>query len=305
MKILHFGDIHVWRWHPALDLHYPKRALGLVNLGLRRRFHFPPGYARRIAGEIARQEADLVVFSGDMTTMSLESEFAAAAALFEPIHAKWGERFFCIPGNHDRYTPRSVRLGLYERFFPYGAFEEGKKVRVVHDAAGFSMVGFDCSHPCRIRSNGTMTEALEEELEEALRDCRDRGSPVMLVGHYPFAYPPEVEIAWQHKLLAAERLRRLVAEYKPVAYFHGHKHIRWILRDREMPETLCVNCGAAGMRSENETKQAGFVTLDLDEATGFAPVAARAFFLRGEDLQSREMALPSEDRGAGKRVRAH
>ncbi len=292
MKILHFGDIHVWRWHPALDLHYPKRALGLVNLGLRRRFHFPPGYARRIAEEIARQDVDAVIFSGDMTTMSLESEFADAAALFEPIHAKWGERFFCIPGNHDRYTPRSVRLGLYERFFPYAAFGGEQTVRVVDDPAGFSFVGFDCSHPCRIRSNGTITPILEKELETAFQSCRERARPVLLVGHYPFAYPSDVEIAWQHKLLHPERLRRLVAEYKPVAYFHGHKHIRWILRDGETPSTLCVNCGAAGMRSENESKQAGFVTLELDEARGLAPISARAHFLREEDLAAKDLPLP-------------
>ena len=133
-----------------------------------------------------------------------------------------------------------MRLGLYERFFPYGAFESGRSVRVADDPAGFSLVGFDCSHPCRIRSNGTINPTLEAELEAALRDCRDRKRPVLLVGHYPYAYPPDVPIAWQHKLLEARRLTRLIAAYQPLAYFHGHKHLRWILRDARHPgDALC------------------------------------------------------------------
>ena len=144
MKVLHFGDIHVWRIQLAPDFWYSKRLLGTVNLAARRRRRFPPHYPKIVADQIMRSDADTVVFSGDMSTMSLVSEFKEAARLFAPIHEKWGDRFFCIPGNHDRYSPGSVKSGLYERYFPYGAFDEDRLVRRQRLDDNLVIVGFDC-----------------------------------------------------------------------------------------------------------------------------------------------------------------
>lgn len=261
MRILHFGDIHVWRLRLARDFWYLKRLLGTVNLTIRRRMRFPAHYPAIVAAEVLRSDVDAVIFSGDMSTMSLVPEFEEAARLFAPIHEKWGDRFFCIPGNHDRYSPGSIRSGFYERYFPYGAFGEGKLVRRQLIDEGLVIVGFDCSHPCRIRSNGTMSDRLEAELRTALEHERSEGNRVLLTGHYPLAYPSDVHASWEHKLLKAERLERLVAEFEPIAYFHGHKHQRWLER---VKKTLCVNCGAAGMTSSEVSKQAGFMTVDLN-----------------------------------------
>jgi len=264
MRILHFGDLHVWKLGLAHDFWYPKRILGTVNLTLRRRARFPPHYLPLVTAEILAAEADLVIFSGDLTTMSLEQEFVEAARLLKPIQEKWGERFFCIPGNHDRYTPRSIRDGLYESHFPYGAFAPETFVRsqVLNDQ--LSVVGFDCSHPCKVRSNGTISAVLEDQLRTALEAERQAERRVLLTGHYPLAYPAEVHASWEHKLLEADRLRALVAEFEPIAYFHGHKHQRWLERDTAAPQTLCINCGASGMTSSDPDKQAGFLTMELE-----------------------------------------
>ncbi|MGI9242229.1 MAG: metallophosphoesterase family protein [Verrucomicrobiales bacterium] len=266
MRVLHFGDIHFWKIGIDRDFYYPKRALGAVNLTLRRRWKFPPPYARAVAREVARQEADLVVFSGDFTTMSLNSEYRMAAEAFAPIREKFGDRLFAIPGNHDRYTPFSVRSRRFETSLPFAAgFIDGALTRTQVISAQLAVVGFDCSHPCRIRSNGTMTEELTAELRTALEQQRSDGRRVFLVGHYPYAYPEGVEISWEHKLLEADRLRDLVAEFRPAAYFHGHKHIRWHLRPPETPQTECLNCGAAGMKSHSQDRQAGFITAEFDD----------------------------------------
>ncbi|MFT5412428.1 MAG: 3',5'-cyclic AMP phosphodiesterase CpdA [Verrucomicrobiales bacterium] len=266
MKVLHFGDIHFWKLGTDRDFYYPKRALGSVNLTLRRRWKFPPAYAQAVAQEVARQDADLVLFSGDFTTMSLKAEYRMAAEAFAPIREKFGDRLFAIPGNHDRYTPLSVRSRRFEESLPFAAsLIEGALTRSHVVSERLALIGFDCSHPCRIRSNGTMTDQLVAELREALEAQCEAGRQVFLVGHYPYAYPPEVEISWEHKLLEMERLTELVAEFKPAAYFHGHKHIRWQLRPPETPETPCLNCGAAGMKSSSEEKQAGFLTAEFGD----------------------------------------
>lgn len=249
---------------------------------------FPAHYPEIVAAEILKSDADVVIFSGDMSTMSLVPEFKEAARLFAPIHEKWGDRFFCIPGNHDRYSPGSMKSGFYEHFFPYGSFAEDKLVRRQLIDDGLVIVGFDCSHPCRIRSNGTISEKLEHELRAALERERTDGNRVLLTGHYPLAYPADVHASWEHKLLQAERLALLVKEFDPIAYFHGHKHQRWIERVRK---TLCVNCGAAGMVSSEQNKQAGFVTVELagDHLTN--PIA-HYLDRKSEEFASYPMEIP-------------
>ena len=263
MRVLHFGDIHFWRLRPDWDFYYPKRVLGLANLALRRRHKFPPHLAWKAARSILDQEADLVIFSGDLSTMSLEAEFKDAATAFAPLYEKWGDRLVVIPGNHDRYTPRSVRLRRYEKHFPEGAFPDGKRVMTRDIADDLVVVAVDASRPFKVRSNGLFDEGLEAELDAVLGAVTKAGRRVMLVGHFPYAYPPEVEVSWEHKMLRDDAFAEVVARHKPAVYLHGHKHIRWVLRDERTPETVCVNCGASGMQSDDVTKQAGWVSFDL------------------------------------------
>ena len=290
MRILHFGDIHVWRLNWAPDFLYPKRLLGSVNLAVRRRKRFPQHYARAVIDEVVRMDADAVIFSGDFTTMSLASEFNEAVRLFQPLVEKWGDQFFCIPGNHDRYTPASVRSRLYENALPFGAFEEGKLVRRRMLGKDLAVVGFDCSHPCMVRSNGTFTESLDAELRKTLQGEIAEGNRVLLTGHYPFLYPDDVHPSWEHKLLQRERLAEIVREYQPVAFLHGHKHQRWLLWEGK---TLCINCGAAGMKSKSPDKQAGFVTFDLDDS-GVSRVYAHVLDDGMMEFKSNELEIPGE-----------
>ena len=71
MRILHFSDIHFWERHfEWQDAWYPKRTLGFINLSLFRHKKFPPSYAQSVCEQILKEDADLVIFSGDMSTMS-------------------------------------------------------------------------------------------------------------------------------------------------------------------------------------------------------------------------------------------
>ena len=118
MRILHFSDIHFWRIQIGPDPYYPKRSLGLLNLIFSRRKHFPRSLADTAIKAMLQEEADTVLFSGDLTTTSLDSEFREAADAFSPLYEKWGDKLIVIPGNHDRYTPKSVKAKLYENTSP-------------------------------------------------------------------------------------------------------------------------------------------------------------------------------------------
>ena len=243
------------------DPFYPKRFLGGANLLLNRRKRFPPDLGRAALEQIAREDADLVVFSGDFTTTALRAEFALAQELLAPIQAKWGERFFILPGNHDRYTPRAIRNRLYEHFFPAGAVDPESHCRVQDLDDTWTVVGQDLSRAFCFRSNGLFTPEHEKHLEAILSEQADRGRAVILTTHYPFSYPDGVARKPEHVLLNDDRLAALIERFPPVVYLHGHKHIRW---KRNAAGTTCVNCGSVGMKSYDPIKHAGYALIDLD-----------------------------------------
>ena len=86
-----------------------------MNLIFSRKNHFPAPLADTVVNAIAQENADAVLFSGDLTTTSLESEFKKASDAFAPLYKKWNDQLIVIPGNHDRYTPVSVRSMRYEK----------------------------------------------------------------------------------------------------------------------------------------------------------------------------------------------
>jgi 3',5'-cyclic AMP phosphodiesterase CpdA len=261
MKILHFSDLHVWR--RRLDFRDPalKRFLGFGNLLLRRGRAFPVRCADRVIQEIHRFDpADLVV-----------AEFQAARDLLAPLRQKWGDRFFLIPGNHDRYTPRTLERGLFEASFSHARFDRlDRPVRSTAVTERLAVVGFDCSVPRLIASTGLFTESLAQALDEELGLQETTGRKVVLVGHYPYAVPERVRVSRGHRLVGADRLEAVVARRKPILYLHGHKHRRWAFRPGSTPETLCVNAGSAGLLTTDPRTRAGFVVITLDE--GLRPV---------------------------------
>ena len=261
MKIVHFSDLHVWRLGLEFrDAWYPKRMLGYVNLALRRKFRYPPELGRFVIAEIARTDADAVVFTGDMTTASLLAEFEDAAELMAPLIEKWGERFVVLPGNHDRYTPYTVGQKFYECLFP----GSGPVTRTdIGDR--WSIVAFDASRPFMVRSNGVMTLELAAHLAQTLREAGDAGRTCVLAGHYAYDNPQGRGEGLQHRLLGAQRLIEVINEFKPPLYLHGHKHARWVFQSPKTPDTLCVNSGSAGLKSKDPAKSAGFVTVAMND----------------------------------------
>jgi len=266
LKILHFGDLHVWShrfdWS---DCRYLKRWTGYANLMLKRRRRFPPGLGRKVITEIARSDADVVIFTGDYTTGASEEEFRTAAELVRPLRDKWGDRFIELPGNHDRYTPKS--RDRFEEWF-HSRLRDG--VASWDTGEDMAVVAYDASKPYAFRSNGYFSPELAGRLDREL--ASRAGKKIILAGHYPYATPPEHQENIIHRLIGAERLAELVARHRPMVYLHGHKHVRWELRPEQTPETLCLNCGSAGMKSETPEKQAGYLTFVI-EAAGISSVA--------------------------------
>jgi 3',5'-cyclic AMP phosphodiesterase CpdA len=289
MKFVHFGDLHVWsRSFVWRELQYPKRWIGPVNLRLNRRKRFPPGYRLPAISAVINEKPDVAVFTGDFTTFSLREEFVMASALFERIFEKVGDGLIALPGNHDRYTEAAVRKGHLE---DYLAFLPKERVFTKQLAPRITVVGVDHAYPFLLRSNGIVKDDVHEQLVETLERMKRTNQIVILAGHFPFITPPEHPESWNHKLLGEEKMLEVVRTYKPWMYLHGHKHVRWSLRDDRCPDTLCLNCGSIGMRSDSREKQAGYITWDMDERGEIWNLTAKVFDGRSEWVPH---ALPAD-----------
>ena len=108
MRIVLFGDIHLYRlwlapWHLL-----SKRVLGQGNLVLNRRRKFDHSLLPGLIEQAVAIKPDLCLLSGDLTTTALVGEFEDAAAALKPLTDR--VQTIAVPGNHDRYTYTSARV---------------------------------------------------------------------------------------------------------------------------------------------------------------------------------------------------
>ncbi len=256
LTLLHFGDLHVWRfgWDVGLS---PKPLLGLTNLAFKRARAFPRTVLDAVVERLAGETVDHMLFTGDLTTASLPREFEAATTLLKPLMQRWEGRFHCIPGNHDRYTPRSTRKSYFEKLFLGRAQTYPFTVELNRH---WALTGFDCTLPRFFTSRGHMNPHRLAQLEAELAREELQGRRLILMGHYPLVYPPAMHVAWEHALPERERLQELFMRHKVRLYLHGHKHNRWLLRTGEM---LHLNCGSAGMAGPTSERRPGYVKIYL------------------------------------------
>lgn len=113
-RIAHVSDLHVlsplgFEWRKML---FNKRLTGYANLALRRKRVYRLDYLRATLAAAAAS-VDQVVVTGDITNLSLESEYLEARALLDEIARS--VEVTVIPGNHDTY----LRTIHHKRRFPY------------------------------------------------------------------------------------------------------------------------------------------------------------------------------------------
>jgi len=260
MKIVHAGDLHVWRYGlPLHDVLAFKRWLGGMNLLLRRAAKFPKEYRQLGLEAIEDQQPDMVVFTGDFSQASQTKEYRECAQLFEPLYEALGDRLIGIPGNHDAYTPAAQKRGLLQKELPWVRTDPVTRMDVTET---LTVVTVNHSKPYRLRSNGVVLPETHHALQEMLSDCQKEERTVLLAGHYPYATPAEYPETPHHQLQGEGLLIQLIREMPPAVYLHGHKHVRWAIQPEITPDTVCLNCGSLGMKHDDVVKQAGFLSWD-------------------------------------------
>lgn len=263
MRIVQLSDIHIWRYISNPFRLLNKRAVGFAELLTGRAKNFR---LERLAGVVDRVleiEPDHLLITGDLTTTALREEFAEARRALAPLLTDPG-RVTVLPGNHDRYTARSVRTRAFEGFF--GAYSGSLLypwLRWLDSQT--AILGLDATRS-HLSAKGRIprTQLLEAQ---ALIGALERRPRRLIVGcHYPLAAPgPYREELHKKRMANAAEVGEWLATLGPHLYCCGHVHAAWAFQPAEIPGQLCLNSGAPLLRDPTGRRPPGFFVIDLTD----------------------------------------
>ena len=265
-RFLHTSDIHLlslqgvtmWRY-------FNKRITGRLNLALKRGRNHDQTLFDRMVEQANDLDLDRFVVTGDLTNLSLESEFELCVEKFETIEAP----VTVIPGNHDTYTRGSVRDQRFERYMqPYmqGERESGDypfvqrlgDVALVGVSSAVATPPFDATGQCGAKQLARLRRMLSTLGEEGL-------ARVVLV-HHP---PVDGVSKHNHALVDRAAFAEVIAAAGAELVLHGHEHVNTELSLPGPAGPVPVHGIASGTsKVQKPGRTAAFSVYDVS-ATGF------------------------------------
>lgn len=245
-----FTFAHLSDWHATtlagagVQRFVGKRISGWASWALNRRHQHDPRILEAAIRDVEAQSVDRVLVTGDLTHISLPSEFRRAAEQLAMLGAP--DRVFLVPGNHDCYVKADPRNGL-DVWAPYLRGEVGDAVEsafarhlapppgperaptweeypTLRRAGRVAMVGLCSAIPTPIfRAGGTLGTHQLERLDALLAALGEAGLFRVLLIHHPIAAGTEPT---RRALWDGDALREVLARHGAELVLHGHKHRR-------------------------------------------------------------------------------
>jgi 3',5'-cyclic AMP phosphodiesterase CpdA len=262
MRIVHLSDLHFWRITLNPIRLAGKRMLGMSNLIFNRARKFRMEKMPSLLKRVQELRPDHILITGDLTTTSLEEEFAAVRKALSPLSGNHSS-ITIIPGNHDRYTRPATRLRLFERYF--GGFVPSQTYPWLKPIGeNTAILGLDASRPTMISARGTISTAQIESARHLLQEANSDIARLIVACHYPVALPDGVKQDPGHTLRGKEKLRAFLSQLGPLLYCHGHIHAGWTFTPAVLPHALCLNPGAALKRRKSSGVDASLLEILLE-----------------------------------------
>jgi len=245
IRLAHFSDLHLSA-HPlgltARD-YFGKRLIGWLNHKGRRGKSFADAetITQKLVEDLKQNSYDHLIFSGDATTLGMKNEYQTVLQSFGDFAELPGG--VATPGNHDYYTRRSRRNGLFEETFsawmkglrvgplPYPfAKKVGDYWLVVVNSAQPNTVPWDSRGRVGRKQRGLLIKLMQQLPNE----------PKILVTHYPLLLDnTKAEHRWR-RCRDAKQLAEIVKEYSVRLWVHGHRHTPYFIEaTAERPFHLC------------------------------------------------------------------
>lgn len=203
-----------------------KRLLGWANLRFNRGKTHKKEPFLRLLSHLKEQESSLCIATGDFVNLALPSEFAHMASIFRDFGFT-SDSLFCIPGNHDRYTPGAqLRRELEKNFRQWIPFENDREIyptlKIVGHAAIIGLNTATWRGP--LRAAGNINQGQLDRLDKILNGLDSSLIPVVAMHHPPFTLTGH---RFKHYLDGMQNFSPIVEllQGKNAVILHGHIHI--------------------------------------------------------------------------------
>jgi 3',5'-cyclic AMP phosphodiesterase CpdA len=253
-RIIHFSDIHLFsagaKWKPRDFL--SKRVTGYVNnryLPRGGRFKQAAHVLTKLVEDAYARQPDLVVFSGDATTLGTEEEFEEAASLLR-VNQAGTPPAIAVPGNHDYYLPHRRDHGLFERHF--APWQQGERLddNVYPFARRLGPLYIVAVNSCqwnRWSWDSTGRVGIDQliRLERLLDSNAAQDKVKVMVTHYPLALANGKPERRHRRLRDLNDLLAVAQRGGVQLWLHGHRHDSYVVpATPERPlAALCVGSG--------------------------------------------------------------
>lgn len=267
MRIVLFGDIHLYRlWLAPWQL-ASKRILGQSNLILNRRKRFVHEQLGPMIEKAIGLKPDILLLSGDVSTTSLKREFEDVKAALSPLADRVPA--VLVPGNHDRYTFSAARSRVIDRMLRDWVPQSFPHTREL--TGRWRLLAMDAATPRAYNARGRLGT---DQLDQAKAYCEslDETQGLIVLCHYPCALPRGVHEHESHALQERDALRGVLEQCKArVVYLHGHIHQPWHHEPGDgsgVPFT-CIDAGSPCMTDPKHRRGQGFYEIELpDDPSG-------------------------------------
>lgn len=229
MRLAHVTDVHLLSLDGVrLRDFVNKRWTGGLNILFNRGRHHTAEVFDALVDDINGQGIEQVACTGDVTNLSLESEFRFARARFDRL-APGPTNVTCVPGNHDNYIAEVA--GLFEKVFaPYVASDaawswpDGDPWPTVRLRGDLALVGLTTSQPSGLwMGHGTVGAKQLGRLAEVLADPRLADKLRVVIMHHPSV--GRHAQSFRRGLRDHAAFAEVIAAAGAELVLHGHEHI--------------------------------------------------------------------------------
>jgi 3',5'-cyclic AMP phosphodiesterase CpdA len=191
--------------------------------------HHDPAISSTLAADVAAQQPDVLVASGDFTQRGTAGEFEQARAFLDTIHAP----VFAVPGNHDLGKHLIRRFanpyGLYRRYI---APETEPFREICVDGATVAIAGLNTTRRVMLDrdwSNGSINDKQLDHLEAQFANASP-GALRIVVAHHPLMEPEGPTLRSTFAVRRAELALRAFAMLGVRLVLSGHFHLSFVRR---------------------------------------------------------------------------
>jgi 3',5'-cyclic AMP phosphodiesterase CpdA len=277
MRIAHISDLHLL----SLEGLEPRRLLGKrftgwVNIKMKRGAVHKLFAAQAVAREIRERGIDHVVVTGDLTNLSLESEFELARAFLETDLGLPPDRVSVVPGNHDVYTRGAYRSRRFQCYLGDYITSDLPGASGVPGAGRFpyvrlrgpvAIIGVSTALPRPpLVATGEVGHLQRQALHALLEHDEVRRRTPVLLQHHPWHRYASFRKQAMHGLMDAAEERVVLGGVRRGLLLHGHLHRRvHRIVDTDRGRIDAVATTSASQLSDDPLRMSGFNLYDIDD----------------------------------------